>query len=438
MPILTEAEVQSQVQAAVRLFRAIYKFGSLAGTSSLTNPLDDLAEEYKAVAIGDYGHLMQQAVADVVNAQSGMIAAARRLMEPVLLHYMQVTEVNEPDTDVDAMFERLRENFEDRGVTVERRGITFGSVAAGAGNTGSGTILRQVLDRFGQPLEQATPEKKVFDCVESARSGAFASEERFNLRGGARARTFTEFRGSGTNTSIRAVSARLASQFLGNPSFDRVDASGVLTDWTPTGSQTTKITSPIFRTFPGATTPYSVRFDGVASLTQVLETTVRARFRRDTPYLARVMVNRNSSGADGDLILGVGGLSTLVDVTTLPVTGWYELSVPGPTERAANEAGWWIDDAEINDLALTISWINRTAGSLILDDALVVPFTEVDRTWWMALGGATNFILDDSFSAEDSEPDPDVGLIQQMCNLVFGQHLPSALSGPSFTDPTDA
>jgi hypothetical protein len=137
-----------------------------------------------------------------------------------------------------------------------------------------------------------------------------------------------------------------------------------------------------------------------------------------------VAYNREVGTCDGTLTIEMGNKTN--NVVLAAQAGWNLLSVPSSPGQDC-----WYENFMENDADVKITLSGRTTGTLLVDDVLLVPFTPFDGSWYMVVGGATKFLLDDEFTWTDTATE---SKIQKWLWRAYGRYLPHA-TGSAVTVP---
>jgi len=421
----TEAEAQNQLQLAVDILKETRLFAE-------TNAENFIALEDALIQVleGDYSAQIAGAVGAVRAGLSGMMArgSAAALLYPIALHLGQIYNI--PETDQATLAARLWRAFHDGSETVASRNITFATPAAGGGNTGNGSLHRLTVDELNYDIEACHMEAKTAEVVADANSGANEHQEIWQVKGVESSKDWVGYSGSGLVGTIRCISAE--QSLLVNPSFSTYDSTGGLTTkfdgWTITtaAANVTQDTADYYREAgPGDTTPAAIDFVDNDKIVQKLSVR-RTALNRNTPYYLQIAWQRESS-ADGTLTLRCGSNSASVAVNTGTNDAWNVLKL------ALNQNLW---PANFNEdpCDIEIELASRTTGNVLVDDVIFAPFTPFDGTWWFAVGGATPFLLQDTFTMTDALAGSD-SIIQYWWWRAFGTYLPHTTATPTIADP---
>ena len=414
----TETEIQTQFNKIVTLLNETDQF-LRSNSPNVQGMIDDYIDGQE----GDFSSL-SSAGTDTFRATAATLVSAdmgRRMLDGHLRNYGKLKLF--PETDPLQILDRLLVEFAEGSSRVTTRAITFDSVSAGGGNTGDGTINRLTVDRYGYPLEAVTVEAKTVRCINDRHSGTNVHAERFEIRGGPVPRDFVSGVVSPDRTgTLFAASADTSQTYLSNPSFNGYTGTAPdidsITNWT----ETTAIgnfqieTSDVYRTaVHEGTTPGSVRFQDNDTLTQSF-TIARPQLNRLTPYYMQVAFKRESS-CDGTLTITCGGNSAAA--TLVAQSGWTIL-------RLALDENLFLQNFNATTLTVTIALSGRSTGSLLVDDVVFSPMTLFDGSYWLPVGGATPFLVDDIFTLTDTATE---SILQRWLWRLYRKYLPSASGG---------
>jgi len=436
MAALSENAVRTLWKAVVKVYEEQRK---AAATTSSTNFLTLEAAVIAALS-GDFVNEMTTAIKSTRNKLVTVLNDANNALTVAFRYYAQT--INVPETDFQSAITRVYDWFVTNSYTIPSRLFVFGSASAGGSNTGDGTIVRLNVDANGFPIENQAADTKTAKCIADATSGTEKNEENFEFRGQAAPPDILTFAGSGKKTNIASLSAKASQRFIRNASFSQSTPAGPTASPTDITSWTSDITvngtnyeliggtgvNGYYRAFPGDTTPLALRLKatGTTTLSQNLET-LRSQFSTSVPYYVHVAWRRKGT-ADGTLTLTLGASSASVDITTGVADAWNILKI-GP--GTAN----WLQNFGQAALSLSIARTSATTGNVDIDDVVIAPFASFDGSWYAVVGGATQFLLDDSFTFADSEQgssqSPVTGVLQSWMYRTAGRYLPTRPKAPA-------
>lgn len=416
------AEIRAQINAVVDLLNETYLFASQNAENFV-----DLEDAVVQSMEGDFADQVLAAVSTMRgylnSAVSSTMAAA--LLGPLFQSYAKVLDI--PFRDIPSIFKELSEYMVGASEDVLTRTMVFGSISAGGGNVGTGTINRLTTDELGYDIENATAEGKTAKCVRDERSGAIEHEESFLVYGKNAEKDVVELTGSGKNTEIKAVSARNVSTYVQNPSFEdftgSVGALTALAGWTVAGSIANLDVDQTnyYRSYRGSQTPTALQFDAAEKITQALSIR-KATFDPRVPYYAQIAYNRSVGSGAATLTIRVGANSK--SVVLAAQSGWNIL-------RLDLDENLFFDNWNETDADVEIEISSYSSGSILVDDLILHPMFLFDGLWWLPVGGATKFLRDDVFTWTDSETGAKV---QEWLRRAFGTYLPHDAS-PTWVDP---
>lgn len=411
--MVTEAQVQTMLKDAVDIMSTERVNGTSIDTKVTTLETDALGQDQAD---------LENAIRALRDSNVNVIGQGTSLLSPILATYARVLSTAVPKTDPPSALTAIYNRWMTSGDRITSRQFSRGSPSAGGSNTGSGVMRRLTLDSRTQNIELGFAEVKTFTCTADANTGALQHEEVFSVQGATAAKDGLTVAGSGIDTTITAVSAR--TSLLGNASFSQYAGTAAvptdITSWTPTDITKFAIdTSNYYRGFSGDTTPASLQFTDNATITQALS--VRGTsLALDTPYFLQVAYNRQIGGSDGTLTITLGSQTT--NVVLAAQTGWNLLYLP-------IDQNLWARNFNQASLSVSIQLSGATTKDLRVDDVLLVPWSQIDGTWWLTIGGATAFSAKsggDTFTATDTTAASTTAKIQTEITTDFpGFYLPS-------------
>ncbi len=353
------------------------------------------------------------------------VSSASAILTPLWEIYFEVLGL--PARSVSEGFALLREDFNDNSKSVNARGVTYGTPAAAGANVGDGVVNRCTEDQYGEPLEAVFSETKIIRCTsdQHSRGGGTLQEERFTIRGAIAAQDQITRTGSGVAVDVIAESSRRS--LLGNSGFDTVQAiAGDLTNlsdvtnWTVDTIANLEASSvDTYRASGGVSTALAFALNMVGNVKLTQKFSVRnIQWDATRPAYLHVAFNRDVGSGDGTLTLRIGSKS--VSVVLSAQTGWNLLILPLDLDS------WHLNWNE-DDPGIEIELTGNTTGDTLIDDVVFVPMVRVDGTYWNVVGAEIPFLLDDEFSATDSETD--ASAIQKWLYRTYGVSLPSDNAG---------
>lgn len=441
MATQTEAQVQDEISDRIAIAEELLKFASVNSSGSLSNyvareesALDDPQGDYTPASNANLRAAIRQSIANALAS-----ANLRSIIDPLLRNYARVVgTVDErlPITGAGGILDLLKRRAVVAAtlVTVNSRGITYGSPSAGS-NLGSGTIHRLTVDPWGYNLEACHMEAKKFECIRDQIMGGEKHEEVFRVRGATSQLDPLLISGSGVDAELTAQSSRRS--LITNPSFSEfggtITALTDLSGWT-VGSSLSNFNLDESNTYRSAgglsdSTPRALKFLTNDSVQQAFSIN-NVKLIDGVPYYAQIAYNREVGSCDGTLTLTVGTKS--VSVVLAAQTGWNILKLP------LDKNLYPLNFADTTAPVVKVQLSGRTTGTLLVDDIVWVPMTPIDGTWWIAVGGATPFVAGnrDTFTATDSLAGSD-GILAKWFWRLYGFSWPSNGAGSeTWADPT--
>jgi len=416
------AEIETQIKNLTLMYNEALKYAGVTATNNWVSMEDvfvqSLETEYPAEVLD--GLRVSRANLDALLQSYG------GALGPLLREYGRA--IAAPETDpVSILKRRIYDYFVANTKTVTSRGITFGSVTAAGGNIGGATLHRLNTDANGFAIEGTYLDAKVAKCIADQNSGSRRHEELFEFRGAAQSRDSLLPTGSGKRRNIALVSG--AQSLLQNPSFsDFAGTTAVPTDipgWTPLSSIANFAIDQTnyYREMPGESAPASLKISTNDTIYQRINLQ-GTQLDPLTPYYLQCVYNRQVGSGDGNLTLHLG--SQTVVVALVAQTGWNILKIPLGVKN-------WLKTFNEDYLDVKIQISSRTTGYTLVDEPILVSFTEFDNLWYCPIGSATPHLTDDSFSWSDALAGSDSILQKWFWRFCQG-YLPHS-SSPSVVDP---
>lgn len=308
------------------------------------------------------------------------------------------------ETNIYEILDRIRRYMQTNSQSLNSRGMTLDTTQAGS-VTGTGTIYRLTVDEDGNTLECTGAETKTFECTKDQATGGKEHEEVFLYYGQDREKDGLQWTGSGALREIACVHA-LSSRLLQNPSFEAgavtdntaLASTTQITGWTVTTAANWKTRSAAtyyYRGYPGAPSTLwgleCTASDQIAQTVRTLNPGVNfdAGLIR-TPWGCAVAWKRKGS-ATGTITLHMGAQSVAATIGSATNDVWNILFL---TTGTAN----WYKNFKEADLDIKVVVASLAVGTVVIDDLVAAPWTNLDGTWWLALGGATAFLKGDTLS----------------------------------------
>lgn len=442
----TLAEIQTQWRAIVDMLEDLRNHvdGTIAGAGGQLDVLmQSLEGEYTPSRVANAAARLRAALSSTIEP-----ARVREFLDPVLLEYARFMG-GEPYVAPATIVRELYEYFVANSLTVESRAITYDTSATSSnpsrGGTiiGSGAVSRLTLDSFGFTLEACKVEKKIFRCRKDKNTGAQEHAEEFDLTGAPASQDsilLPSF-GSGLAARITALHAGngAGGSILNNSSFDTYSASASpkFTSWTESagGANISQVTATTYRGFPGSGTAGSLRINGgsgIVTLKQAVSAMKVKQLDPEQPYFFRVMVNpATGTASGGNFIIRLGSVQTSLAIASMSA-GWQEVII-------ALDKSCWPREFNEDTLDVEIEWdASSASGYLLVDDAILAPFTLFDGTYWVIRQNhatPVSWAVDDTLTFTDTGGAPATAKIQYWLQLAGLGYLPSTTGSPTFTEP---
>lgn len=394
-PNPTFAECWTQLGKVVKIVNALELFGS-----SNTPNYEDMEDVVTTTLDGVFtpsalGILRQTVRAGIAGALTP--STLRRLFKPFLLEILRAigsTELGASGSVDDALALRaIRQYMVDNSKTLNSNEHTYDTSSAGS-PTGTGATYRITVDPDAKTLDCLGADDKTFYCLKDQNSGVSKHAEVFEVRREDQNPDGLQWVGGGLPTQIVSMHAKTAN-ILVNPSFEvgavanntALTSTGQLTGWDLTTASNIKTYSSatyVYRGYGNDTgvTHYGIEFTASDTLIQVVKTeNPGATFLERTPYRCQIAWQRKSS-ATGTLTLHLGAESKAVDISTGTNDVWNILAIDLDDDA-------YFQSFNENALDVKIQMASLATGTLVVDDLVLAPMTNIDGTWWCVVGGAT-------------------------------------------------
>jgi hypothetical protein len=441
----SRAVIYTQIQDVVDLLEEWRKFGRVNAKNLIA-----MFNTIQTDSAGDYVPNIQAALSAyrqnaAVNISPAFVAA---LLRPLLQTLCKsVIGRGDPNNDASMNYE-IYKYFVDQGQRVQSRNMTYGTPVAGASNVGNNQIIRLARDQYNFPIENTFLDQKRILCVSDYQTGTQRGSEIFTVQGQTPAIDNLERSGSGFNGFLQAKTTD--DSLLFNASWTQfsgtASAPTAVTNWTstdlngvsitPSSSYMTFDSTNYFRAAPSdaSATSYAIKLVASQRLSQKLS--VRGtKLRTDRPYLLAIVWNAAVYTAQGTLTARMGNTNRTVTVTG--ATGWNVTLIPAPIGQFAQQS-CWPRLFERDDMSISIDF-NRSSGSLLIDDVLLLEGQITDGTfaWCIPASTTTGWVpskINDVYTYADIAASD--SKIQKFLWWGFGTYWPHSFgSSITLSDP---
>lgn len=390
----------------VKIVNEWQKFGA-SNTPNLLDMIDALVVlldgEFTTDVMGD------------IRALRGSLAGGitpdflRRLWRPFARELCRIIgapelQANGQIADATAL-KRIRQYMEDNTQTLNSRGMTLDTSASGS-PTGTGAISRLTVDKDANTLECTGAEGKAFYCDKDQNGGVSKHAEVFEFRFDDADPSGLQFTGTGGTKSLASLHAK-SGNILVNPSFEQgavtnntaLATTGQLTGWdvgTAASWKTQSAAGYVYRGYANDTgvTHFGLECITSDTITQVVKAeNPGAQFNERVPYYCQIAWQRKAS-ATGNLTLHLGAQNTLVTIGSGTNDVWNIL-------RIDLDSSLYYDNFKEDALDVKVQIGSLATGTVVIDDLVLAPMTNLDGTWWAVVGGATPWIRGDTLTYTD-------------------------------------
>lgn len=426
----TIGELWTQMSNVVKIVDEIFKFAG-QNSPSFASLQDTLQQSYEGDHIGN----TNTAITSLRTTLNGICGQSLPL-EALLVEIARVGYSSLVTTGSLAL-DDIAKGMNAATETIKNRAWTYGSIAATAGNVGTGTVYRLTTDKYAKTIETgAFPGGVVkVEITSDKNTGRQSGTEQASINGSGVIPTDyialgTCPAGSSTLTAYRAQDGLLTG---GNFSDAASDGSNVsATGWTfAYTTVTTKLavdTTNYFRKQSTGAAGVTVKFMADNTATQYI--TQAASFIDPTKPCFLILRYYRYSSCDGTLTLRLGSKTTTVTLTSVSDTTWLDVAL-----GVSGSDGWYEkfkEDSGGLGVRIQVDLASRTTGALGIGEIILAQPVNYDGKWYLMTAGVTDFIKGDSFTFTDSVSN--TGRIQTTLCRLYGKHLPHTSGTPTYAD----
>lgn len=391
----SRATIYTEIQKVVDLLEEWRLFGRTNAKNLIS-----MFNAIQTNSAGDYVPNIQAVLAAyrqnaALNISPAIVAAFLRPLLQTLCK--SVIGRGDPNNDASMMYE-IYKYFVDNGQRVQSRNLTYGTPVAGASNVGNNQIIRLARDQFNYPIENTFLDQKRILCVSDFQTGTNRGNEIFTVQGQTPAIDDLERSGSGFSGFLQGKTTDDGLLFNASWTYFTGDATSptAITNWTSTdlagaaitmsSSYATMDSTNYFRAAPSDqnATSYAIKLVASQRLSQKLSVK-GSKLRTDRPYLLAVIWNAAKFSAQGTLIGRLGNANRSITVTG--ASGWNVSLIPTPIGSFAQQS-CWPRLFESDDMSVSLDF-NRTSGSLLIDDVLLIEGAITDGTFAWCIPSST-------------------------------------------------
>jgi hypothetical protein len=439
MAQLTAAEYQTLFGRLGQIIKAINSYLVLQGTT-LVADLDAIATPYDST-----NPERRDLIVGLVEAYDGFESGAASWISS-LLQYSDGTladlqqSLNADSTSTASILDLLILDMNDTiaprsaAQTVNASTVSAPSIADADSPTGTGTILMDTTVDGTLVDERAINEVVMARCTADESTGVTAGNETFSLIGypAQDPTNGVEDRGNGNGPTIVTAAANGAS--TGGPNlipygdFENWSGSPLAPDgWTiVTGTAATHIV----RNATPYTGTYSLSLVAAATPTDIQITQDLSEILQpNTMYCASILVRKVGAAAGGTLTIRIAGGVLDEDLFSANPSTLT-------TSYAVKHVYFYTGNQSLVGAIMDIIWEDAdTAGvgdTVLIDELTIQPATNFGNTWYAAIRGDTDFLLDDRFRITTANDYG--GVIQTFFGRFYGTLLPSNNAGGETID----
>jgi hypothetical protein len=413
-------------------------FGQLGKNIKTANDLLSLANQYRgigaeATAILDLYNSRRDIVTSVGLLQSfdglaagmaGQVGQCKAVVDATLSD-LQLA-LNAPDNSTSTILPLMAADMVANSQTVKASTVGVPTLAAVAGNVGSGALAASKIDNLGRTAEVSITEVVRLACSADQYGGATAGGETFSVVGYPTldANTYGT-RGNGSGDSVSVMNEGGAN-LLANSNFDTFSVANTPDGWTvDAGTVGTNILSSATIHAP---TGLALLLEGNGSLpTATLHQSLAGLVSTNTRYVMGVFLRKGGGAfaAGSTLAIRVTGTGfttqNLYSADPSTLTTGYVLSSLFFNVGATIPA----------DLKLEITWTSAggvaATGGIFIDDLVLAPAYVFGGIYYGLFRGSADFVVGDAFTSTTSNGYQ--GVFATYFSRFYGFQLPTATGG---------
>lgn len=426
----SKSELWDQLAKAIKILDETFKYAGQSATNFL-GLLDTLQQAYEGDHIGTTN---AQFVS--LRSQLNSICGVSTPLDALLVELARIGYSSLATTGSTAL-DDIAKGMNGATETVKNRAWTYGSIAAGVGNTGTGTIYRLTTDKYGGTIETGAFPGGIVkaEITGDKNTGRQSGTEQASLNGSGVIPTDYLYLGTCPASSTTLTAYRAQDGILSNPNFSTYtdDGSNVTaTSWTfDATTKTTKLdvdVSNYYRKQSDGSAGVTIKFMDNNAATQYV-TSASSSIDTTKPCFLIVRYYRYST-CDGTLTIRLGSKTEAVTLSSVSDTTWLDLVL-----GVSDSDGWYDNFKEDSGglgARIKIELTSRTTGALGIGEVILAQPVQYDGKWYLMTAGRTDFIKGDSFTFTDSVSN--TGRIQTTLARLYGKHLPHTSGSPTYAD----
>jgi hypothetical protein len=417
---LTFAECWSLIRKFIEIVN--YHFHGVtdgAGMTTAAKCYSTLEDAFQAGMDGARSRELLTVLYAMRSDHVSFILRAQELYRLLVIEMARSSAVNSPaGEDFERAYRDCWLYMHDNNQWVRRRLMSYGSPAASGLPVGTGSWYRVTTDQKAYTIESTQVDVLTAECVFDKRTGTTSGQELFEMRGRAAGRDILEQLGAGRAKPIQVTSEDTG--LLDSAGFEGTfQSSGttLLGDWTCTAAGNMAANSVAY--YRGA---QSCQFNANDTLIQNI-----TNINRNVPHFACIRYKQNT--ANGVLTLTVGSKTAAVTLTAGAAGSWTDLYI-------ALDSNCWPDNFIQNSTQFKITWaVTAAAHGVLVDSCIFAPMTEFNGHYHVLTAGATDWAVNDKWTATDTASE--IGVIQFWTKLLLGRYWPhKGTASYNITDPT--
>lgn len=387
-------------------------------------------------AAGERFTLTSNAMKSYRNQFSSVIGRdqVRSILLPALLELADAVDIP-GSVSVDTMFDLLETYFAANSKSFKSRDINFGTISSITG-TGTGSIYRLLLDRFGNEFENIHVEAKRIECLldQTTLGPQGRHNEYFKIQGQPEPIDNLDeitFDYSGRYGYSELNTCGTGSKLLQNGNLTTNNTSGSITTmfqgWTLSSLTGVSVDTTNVHIADYGLTPASLKVTSAGVGLTITQRFLRGLDRK-TPYLPFLAYNRQAGAAPAGTQITIAWGSKSQTLTLGGAeTGWNLFVVD-------RDSDLWCDNFYEDQIDFVVSVPTLASGYLNISFIHFEPLFYNDGCYYIIIPGTTSFKRGDYWTVTDAFTGSD-SILQRYIVYAFNRYLPHSGS-PSEADPT--
>jgi hypothetical protein len=356
---------------------------------------------------------------------AGQVGQCKAVVDATLADLQSA--LNAPDNSTSTILPLMAADMVAGGQTVKASTVGTPTIAAVAGNVGTGSLVASKIDNLGRTAEVSITEVVRLACSQDQYGGATAGGETFSVVGYPTLdATVYGTRGNGSGDSVSVMNEGGAN-LLTNSNFDTFTVANTPDSWTlDAGTVGTNVFSEATTIHAAAGKALKLQGNG-ALATATLHESINTLVSTNTRYVMGVFLRKGAGAfaAGSTLAIRVTG-------TGFTTQNLYSADPSTLTTGYVLSSLFFNVGATIpSDLKLEITWTTAggvaATGQIFIDDLVLAPAYEFGGIYYGLFRGSADFVAGDAFTSTTSNGYQ--GVFATYFSRFYGFQLPAVGGG---------